>query len=234
MNTSERVVNVLMGMLHGEKLDLDRYRRLYGKSERTFHRDLEAIRDNEYFNEDHRLHYDTVQKKHYVTNKGSINSAEVLAIAKILVDSRALPKEELKEVINKLVGLVATEDQSKVKMLLGTTGESYISSVKNSILSSVEQFSKWITAKRSIAFKYNGSINDANNSKMQIGVPLSIHYDNHHFYIMMYLIDEDKTFLYRLDKFSKITPKGRAVNVPANKRPDIGQMINKNLLTEQM
>lgn len=229
MNTSERVVNVLMGMLRGEKIDLDGYLTLYGKSGRTFHRDLEAIRNNEYFNESHILHYDTVQKKHYVTDNGVINAAEILAILKIVINSQAMPKDELTEVTNKLIKLVATEDQSKIKKLLAMTNESYTSSVTSPILPRVEQFSKWIIAKKSITFEYN----EKNNSLVQSGVPLSIHYETQHFYVMMYLIDEDKTVLYRMDNFDKITTKGRSVNVPASKRLDVGQIINKQFSIER-
>lgn len=229
MNTSERVVNVLMGMLQGEKIDLDGYLALYGKSGRTYHRDLEAIRDNEYFNENHTLHYDSTQKKHYVTDNGVINAAEILAILKIVINSQAMPKEELTEVTNKLIKLVATEDQSKIKKLLAMTNKSYTSSVTSPILPRVEQFSKWIIAKKSITFEYN----EKNNSLVQSGVPLSIHYETQHFYVMMYLIDEDKTVLYRMDNFDKITTKGRAVNVPASKRLDVGQIINKQFSIER-
>jgi len=230
MNSSERIVNILMRMLRGGKIDFDNYRAIYGKSGRTFHRDLEAIRNNEDFSARYVLHYNTVQKKYYVTNIGVINSAEVLAILKILIGSRALSKKELNDVTEQLLESVATEDQSNIKTLLTTTSESYIPAVDGLIFPRVKQFSDWIIAKKSITFKYNGVSNGTNVLGAQVGVPLSMYYDNHHFYIMMYLIDADKTFLYRMDQFGKIVPNGKAVNVPADKRPDIGRMINKTFL----
>lgn len=233
MNTSERVVNVLMGMLRGERIDLDSYRTLYGKSGRTFHRDLEAIRNNEYFTENHILRYDAVQKKHYVNSNGVINSAEILVILNILIGSRALTKEDLDKVTNKLLELVATEDQAKIKTLLAMTSKRYMPEVNSPIFPRAEQFENWIMAKKSITFEYNGLVNEKSMPSIQTGVPLSIHYDHHHFYIMMYLIDEDKNFLYRLDKFGKITPKGRTVNVPADKRPDFGRMFGNDFFVER-
>jgi len=230
MNSSERIVNVLMSMLRGEKIDFEDYRTVYGKSGRTFHRDLEAIRNNEDFASRYVLHYNTVQKKYYVTNIGVISSAEVLAILKILIGSRALSKKEINDVIKQLLELVATEDQSNIRTLLTTTSESYLPAVDEPIFPRVKQFSEWIIAKKSITFKYNGIANSTKSTTMQAGVPLSMYYDNHHFYIMMYLIDDDKTFLYRLDQFDKIIPKGKTVHVPADKRPDIGRMINKTFL----
>ena len=68
MNSSKRIVDILMRMLLGEKLDIGNVKSLYGVSERTIKRDLSTIRNNETFSEDHILNYNAVQKKYYVTD----------------------------------------------------------------------------------------------------------------------------------------------------------------------
>lgn len=230
MNSSERIIDILMSMLRGERIDIDTSKSLYGVSERTIKRDLGTIRNNEKFASKYVMHYNSVQKNYNVTSIGMIKPEEVLAILKILISSRALSKSELKDVTQHFLELVATEDRAPIKLLISTTSENYIPAVDNPIFPHVKEFAEWIIAKKEISFMYNDNIASDEITKKQTGVPLSMYFDNHHFYVMMYLTEQDKTSLYRLDRFQKIKADGKTINVPADKKPDVGRMINKTFL----
>lgn len=225
MNSSDRIIDILMSMLLGEKIDVDSVKSLYGVSERTIKRDLSTIRSNSIFSAGHDLHYDSVQKKYSVTENGAISSEEALAIIKILTSSRALNDVELKVVVRKLLNLVATDEQADIKILLTTTNENYSAVVDNKILPLVKQFSEWIIHKREITFEYETEMTD--HSIKQCGVPLSIYFDDCHFHVLMYLIDADMTVIYQLDRFKQVSDEQHSINVPANRRPDISRILRE-------
>lgn len=223
MNSSDRIIDILMRMLWGEKVDVDNVETMYEVSERTVKRDLSTIRNNNIFSKEHELHYNAAQKNYYVTSKGTISSEEALAILDILASSQALTEIELKLITSKLLRLVATDERSKIKALLTTANEDYQTVADKNVFPLVRKFSDWIITKREIAFEYDDGVTKILHE--QSGVPLSMYFDDHHFQVLMYLIDEDMTVLYQLDYFKKLRLKKRSINVPANKRLDIGQLI---------
>lgn len=222
MNNSERIVDILMGLLRGGTIDLDSYKSLYGRDYRTYRRDMKAIENNADFLAEYSMKYNSASKKNFVTKNGLINSEKILIVLEVLMASRAISKDELEELINQLLDLVSTSDRSKVKKLITPTIENYRPALDQPIFPMVKDFADWVVSKREITFKY------ADFSKRMIGVPLSIYFDSCHFYVMIYLVDEDKTTLYYLDQIKEAKAKRKVVNVPANKRIDVGKNINGN------
>jgi len=225
MNSSDRIIDILMSMLLGEKIDVDDLTSLYGVSERTIKRDLSTIRNNNIFSANHNMDYNAAQKKYSVTDNGSINSEEVLVILKILVSSQALKGTELRMIADKLLESVATDEQSKLKILLTSTSENYSAAVDKNILPLVKEFSECIIHKREITFEYEDEMTAS--SYKQSGVPLNIYFDEHHFQVLIYLLEADMTVAYQLDDFKNITEGKHSFNVPANRKLDIGRVINE-------
>jgi len=225
MNSSDRIVDILMSMLLGEKIDVDSVKSLYGVSDRTIKRDLSTIRSNSIFSARHTLNYDSVQKEYSVTDAGVISSEEILAIIKILTSSQALSEAELKPLVIKLLKLVSTDEQSNIKILLTTTNENYSSAIDKAVFPLVKKFSGWIVHKKEITFEYKDEM--MQQSREQSGVPLSIYFDDHHFHVLMYLVEADMTVIYQLDHFKRVIEGKHSINVPANRKPDINRIIRE-------
>lgn len=229
MNISERTLDILMNMLQGKSFDANSVKERYGTSERTFKRDLKVIRENKIFKDKYVINYNARKRSYSVSNKGKLEPEVVLAILKILIGSTALNKDELDTIEDQLLGSIATKEQDKVTKLLATTSESYIPVVDKPILPWIKDFAQWIVERRNLAFVYTSSVTTTDHTKMREGVPLNMYFANRHFYVMMYMIEKDKTFVYRLDRFKKVEPK-RITKVPADKKPDEGKMLNQTYM----
>jgi len=225
MNSSERIVDILMQMLQGNKLNIETAMTKYEVSERTLKRDLSVIKNNEVFLSKYVLKYNHEQKNYSVIKLGDISSAEVLAMLKVLIGSRAINKMELKQIINHFMDLVATEEQPNLKRLLMLTNEDYLPVIDQPILPVIKNFAKWIIDKKLLSFTYNDGT--STDEKWYSGVPLNIYFDSQYFFVLMFLTNEDRTALYRIDCFQEIESTNRSVNVSADKRINEEKMVNK-------
>lgn len=229
MNINERTIDILMKMLQGKRFDAEIVSEDYGVSERTFKRDLSVIRNNSIFADEYYIDYDATKKDYGINSRGKITAATVLAILKILIGSNALNKDELKTVEKQLLNLVNSKEQAKINKLLTTTTESYVPAVNKAILPLIGSFADWINERRKLSFIYTSSIETTDHSKVRSGVPVNMYFANRHFYVMMYLIEKDKTLVYRLDRFQKIDV-GQVMNIPADKKPDEGRVLNETYM----
>ncbi|HBI61484.1 MAG TPA: hypothetical protein DDY31_09770 [Lachnospiraceae bacterium] len=109
-NKSNRVLFLYSRLLFGWRLRKSELTEEFGVSEKSIQRDFETIRDfldrkmvGEGFGG--RLVYVYLDKAYYLEQDNGMNllNAEILAITKILLESRAFTKQEIDSILEKLV-----------------------------------------------------------------------------------------------------------------------------------
>lgn len=135
-----RVLDMYQDLIEGKTLHKQRLADTYGVSEKTIQRDIQKIRD--YFfdkaaedisRETRTIQYNRRNNVYMLSDEKNqyLQPAEVLAISKILVSSRAFAKRKMEEMIGKLKNLVQEEKQASVEKMLKNELEHYVELVHN-------------------------------------------------------------------------------------------------------
>ena len=127
---SNRVLFLYSRLMHGQMLRKDELAAEFGVSEKSIQRDLEAIRDfldrkmaEEGFGS--RLVYDYQERAYCLEQDNGMNlsNEEILAISKILLESRAFTRREMEDILDKLVvNCVPKENRRLVNDMLLLSG----------------------------------------------------------------------------------------------------------------
>jgi predicted DNA-binding transcriptional regulator YafY len=127
----ERIINLYNRLYDGEVLVKSEEAERFGVNERSIQRDIEDIRD--YLaddpSEERDLIYDRRRGGYLLVQKAynRLTNSEILAVCKILLESRAFVKDEMIPIIDKLVQCcVPNENRKKVSALIGNEKFHYI------------------------------------------------------------------------------------------------------------
>ena len=110
-----RVLSLYQRFMEGEVVDKEAEAARYGVSERSIQRDISAI--NNFFEQEagksgviNTIEYDKKKGGHYLNQiyKTKLTNSEILAICKILLDSRAFTKKEMQHILDILVDIELT------------------------------------------------------------------------------------------------------------------------------
>ncbi|MFH5810186.1 helix-turn-helix transcriptional regulator [Companilactobacillus sp. FL22-1] len=206
-----RIIDIIMRLLQGEKINSETVANLYGVNKRTIYRDLQVIRENSIFNSNYQMQFDPKQKIHFVVNEGKISTKEVLTISQIVRGSRALSKAELTKVIKHLQELVDAKDQPKIEKLLN---REYLPFKTNGhLLEYIDDFTRFVESQTQVEFTYQGSRPNSDTKKVRRAVPMSLYFADFYFYVTMFS-EEKGARVYRLDRILSYTSLKKAVNVP--------------------
>jgi len=132
-NKVTRVLGIYTKLLGGGMINKAEEARNYGVNERSIQRDINDIRD--YFdngpNEGPRnsILYDRIARGYRLerADRMRLSNGEILAICKILLDSRALMRSEMEEILGKLVDCCVPKSSEKlVKELIGNELYHYV------------------------------------------------------------------------------------------------------------
>ena len=105
-----RVLSLYQRLMEGEVVDKEVEAARYGVSARSIQRDISAI--NNFFEQEteksgviNSIEYDKKRGGHYLSQiyRTRLTNSEILAICKILLDSRAFTKKEMDDMLQKLI-----------------------------------------------------------------------------------------------------------------------------------
>lgn len=126
INQVSRILEIYTRLINGEKVIKRNLAYEYETSEKTIQRDIDEIRrflDRKSVKDGviEELVYDFNEKKYYIENKkiSKFSEAEILAICKILLDSRAFKKEKMDDIISRFLEMDLTgKNNDIVKRLI--------------------------------------------------------------------------------------------------------------------
>ena len=234
---SGRVLEIYARLVRGETLNKQGLAKQYQVSPRSIQRDIESLRC---FLADQMLMQDILydsQANGYrlidKTPKGLSNS-EILAVCKILLDSRSLRKDEMLPILDKLVECcVPASNRRSVNSLLLNEKFHYIEPHHNKpILDLLWQLGQVIQSQEVIEISYQKlcSVEPVQRSLEPVGIMFSEYY----FYVVGFLrnINRQESFenpedlyptIYRVDRIQTLRRTGEHFAIPYKDRCEEGE-----------
>lgn len=244
MEDSNRIIRVLHIyniFLNGGIVNKSYEANKYGVSERTIQRDIDDIRG--YLESGvmgdgvvNSVIYDRAAKGYRLDRiyEPRLRSSEILAVCKILLDSRAFVKEEMDNIIASLIDCCSVENEREaVKTLIANEQYHYIElHHKAKFLDVLWDIGQAIRKRRFIEISYT-RLKDKKTVKRMVR-PAAIMFSEFYFYMAAFIDDEEvkKDFevlndvyptIYRIDRIHKVSVLDETFQVPYKNRFEEGE-----------
>lgn len=218
-NKGFRLLSIYERLNKGELLTKDKMAIEFGVSEKTIQRDIDDLRA--YLAETHFSETEVLIK--YDKSKGGyflvrferewLTNEEILALCKILLESRAFQKEELKGIIEKLMSQVVPNDRSTVNEIVKNELSQYIPLKHKKLLSPIWDLSKFIKKQEIITFTYTRQDGIV---KQRTVKPVAIMFSEFYFYLIGFMADDSKDFptIFRIDRIANLIGTKQNFNIP--------------------
>lgn len=236
-----RVLGIYTRLLNGSLVNKGEEALRYGVNERSIQRDIDDIRNFLEANTDNAgcigtVIYDRIGKGYRMEQsyRLKLSSSEILALCKILLDSRAFTKAEMSDLLNRLVSCCAPQSNQKlVKELIGNEMFHYIElQHKTPFLDTMWEIAQAIRNCQYIEIEY-GKIKDRAVVKRKIQ-PVAIMFSEYYFYLTAFIEDEAvrKDFdvlndsfptIYRIDRIRKLNVLKEHFHIPYSSRFEEGE-----------
>ena len=212
----------------------------FGVSERSIQRDLEVLRS--YYAEQlppQELLYDSKKRGfRLIKNEQEfLTDSEVLAVCKILLESRSLPRDDMHRILEKLVDhAVLEESKPVIKDLLANEKFHYIPPHHNKhILPDIWALGQAVRQQRIIEVLYKKPTKDQPVARKL--KPVGLMFSGFYFYLTAFQIREDEEtqescpantdtcspIIYRVDRIEKLTVTDEHFRIPYKDRFEEGQ-----------
>ena len=236
-----RTMQLYTRLSEGEIINKSEAAREYGVNERSIQRDIDDIRaflgdDMSRTGIENTVVYDraaggyrleTLQRTH-------LTNAEVLAICKILLDSRAFTKPEMNSMIDKIISRsVPKTNWASVRDLIKNESFHYVEPKHGKVfINYLWDIGGAIREHRCIEIKYQSLESSA--PKTRILHPLAIMFSEYYFYLAAFIEDADKRAefsvpndpfptIYRIDRISGLAVLDRHYAIPYKDRFEEGE-----------
>lgn len=211
----------------GKNINKEEIKAKFDIDDKTFQRDIDFLRAfyTENINPEIEIKYNK-KKKGYIleNNKDRFRNEEILAISKILLESRAFCKDELDELLRKLRLLSEEDEMKQVKEMIKNEKFNYVPLKHGKkLLDLIWELSKYITKQEIISISYTTK---EGKSKVHRIKPVSIMFSEYYFYIVSFMADkfvEDGPTIFRIDRIKKLKGTGENFEVPYLERFEDGE-----------
>lgn len=237
----ERVLGIYAKLMNGELVNKAVEASRFGVNERSIQRDIDDIRNFMDLNANRdgtmdSVIYDRLQKGYRLKQvyRPKLSNPEILAICKILLDSRAFRKEEMMSMLDRLIACCVPKDNHKfVSDLILNESFHYVEPRHQAkFLDTMWEIGKAIQGSRYIEFDYQ-RMKDKQVVHRKI-MPLAIMFSEYYFYLTAFIDDEEmkKNFevmndsfptIYRIDRIKKIRILEEKFHIPYRSRFEEGE-----------
>lgn len=237
----KRVLAIYSKLIDGKTVKKSEEASYFGVNERSIQRDIDDIREY--------LEQETVEQGVYqeviydreiggyrlehITRK-KLSNEEILAICKILLDSRALLTDEMLSILENLIECcVPPENKKKVRNLISNESYHYIELTHGrSVLSDMWNIGQAIYSNHYIEIEYQGV--KGSTVKTRKLKPLAIMFSEYYFYLAA-LIDDQKVkenfnvindsypTIYRIDRIQSLKVLDETFHIPYSDRFEEGE-----------
>lgn len=230
-NKSNRVLDIYTKLMAGKIVNKSDEARDHGVDERSIQRDIEEIKcfldeDTSATGYKNKVVYDR-EKKGYKLEKTydtKLTNPEILSICKILLESRAFIKDEMQEILNKLItSCVPQENRKNVEELINNEAFHYIQPRHGvSFMENLWIVGQAIRKKKMIKIDYF-RLKDKSVVTRKVK-PLAIMFSEYYFYLTA-IIDDEKVrenfdivndsfpTIYRIDRIKSIEVLDEYINI---------------------
>lgn len=237
----DRTLGIYTRLLGGYIINKAEEAQKYGVNERTIQRDIDDIRnflENDMENTCilNSVVYDRYEKGYKLEQvyQLKLSNSEILAICKIILESRAFSKIEMNELLDKLIsGCVPESNQKLVKELIANEAFHYVEPRhKSHFIDILWDIGQAIRNCQYIEISYERT-KDKKVVKRKLR-PLAIMFSEYYFYLTAFIDDEEvkKDFdvindsfptIYRFDRIKKLKICNEKFHIPYNSRFEEGE-----------
>lgn len=230
----DRVLEIYNRLLSGEIIRKQELADEYGVNARSIQRDIDAIRDF-YANRMDRhgelteIQYDRTAKGFRIVSAKTITitNAVLFTVAKIILESRSLCKEEMEKIITDLIETcLPVDERKKMKELLRNELFNYVEPRHGkSLIHSVWELGGAVYQHRTIQMEYQKASGEISKTMIK---PVGIMGSEYYFYLIAYIGDKDKDYpgyptVYRIDRIKNYKLMEEQFQVPYKDRFEEGE-----------
>lgn len=238
---TERVLAIYTKLMRGDIINKAYEAREYGVDERSIQRDINAIRNFLDLNIErtdvmNSVIYDRAQKGYRMEQiyKMKLTNSEILAICKILLDSRAFTKKEMEEMLRKLIECcVPPDNQRLVADLIKNEEFNYIEPRHKTVfIDKMWDLGQAIQQCRYIEIEYLRT-KDKAIVKRKVK-PVAIMFSEYYFYLTAFIddnklrehfdvINDSFPTIYRIDRIKSMKILDERFHIPYSSRFEEGE-----------
>lgn len=228
-NKGFRLLNLYERLNKGETVSKETLASDFGVSAKTIQRDIDDLRAylaETHFDEcDTSIKYSKAKNGYYLVRQERewFTNEEVLALCKILLESRAFCKNEMSAIINKILMQSAPNDRKRIEDIIRNEFHSYIPLKHGKpLLDILWRISDIIRSQKVIRFKYE---RQDKKIKLKEGKPVAIMFSEFYFYMIAFMTDDTKNIpiVFRIDRISDIEETGEIFQIPYRDRFNDGE-----------
>ena len=213
-----RMLDIYTELISGYIVKKDEIAKRYGKSIRTIERDIE---DLEYYMENNSMMIGSGKiirknKQYNLEQKSNVlSNSEILAVCKILLDSRAFSKECMSKILHCFIDYCA-EGKKQINELIRREEDFYVETYHEyEFMEKMWQIGEAIIHRKCIEVNYKRVTNNKESQVRKRKLkPIAILFWEYYFYLVAFREDKDMKeedeyapIVYRIDRIKKI---GRA------------------------
>ena len=228
-NKGFRLLQLYERLSRGEVVCKAELAQKFAVTDKTIQRDIEELRS--YLAEtrtdagEASIVYERRRGGYLLTHGASewLTNEDVLAVCKILLESRAFCKEELDALLKKLLRQTAPHDREQVGKIIRSEQHYYVPLRHGKkLLSAIWELSQHMTAQHTIRISYCRQ--DGTEREHEVN-PVAIMFSEYYFYLIAYLADGRKAFptIFRIDRIARFAPTGATFRVIHKKKFSDGE-----------
>lgn len=225
---SFRVLAIYDKLIAGEGVNKKSLSQNFGVTEKTLQRDIDELKNYLFesrLNNNEIITYKRSQKAYFLEKKERdyLTKEEILAICKIILESRAFCKEELEILLDKLRKQVAPSSFKQVEDLLRNELFYYVPLHHGkALLQIIWELSSFILNKEIISFSYTRQDLVKKEHKVK---PVAIMFSEYYFYLISYLKDKPKNgpTIFRVDRIDNLKATKEKFFIPYRDKFDEGE-----------
>lgn len=192
----------------------------YNVTVKTIQRDIDELRaylaDTHFAEGEVSIQYDRTRLGYYLVRveREWLTNEEVLAVCKILLESRAFYKEELETLVTKLLAQVAPNNRKQVDDMIRNEQFYYVPLKHGKkLLTVIWELSQYITQNEVIRISY---IRQDGVEREHDVKPVAIMFSEYYFYLITFMADDrhDYPTVFRIDRIRSFQGAGVKFHVP--------------------
>ncbi len=223
------MLNIYERLNKGELLNKTQLAQQFCVTEKTIQRDFDELRaylaETHYGEVEASIRYDKSKNGYYLVmlDREWMTNDEVLAISKILLESRAFCSQEMEILLDKLLAQAAPSDREIVEKIIKNERFLYVPPRHGKKLKSVLwELSRFITCNEIVHITYTRQDGVTREHDVK---PVAILFSEYYFYLIAFFSDDRKDYptVFRVDRIDNFVSTGEKFSVPYKDRFNDGE-----------
>lgn len=222
-----RVLSMYERLKNGQGLVKKEEAERFQTSEKSIQRDIASIRRYiELENIDENVDYDRSQKKYVLRTLSPrwLRNEDIFVLLKVLIESRAFPKQEMHNLIDALTALARKEDRAIIQKMMANEKVLYVElQHKKELIDLLWDISLAIQGKKLVYVDYKREFDEVAIKRML--KPVGLMFSEFYFYLIAYSTDRTKNYpaVYRVDRIERFAQIDAPFKMPYENRFEEGE-----------